>query len=265
MSIYKHTNISRHYWRYIIAIALLFSLSACFTVSFHHPTSDNSAQISLIDLAIYDNRDFNSYVDIVGLPRNMPIYKKTLPLHHRIYINELFNPAVKWLSEYDFNNDNAISKGELTQAWLVRTASLILDEELTADSLFKKPDGDPLASSDKLKPVNGLRISTNQEQYIRDIIDDAISDISDEEDEDNKILESTKFTIKFIDKMNQRKERELNNQRSNSDNNSQQETGNPNSGERDNDGGNNFGNDDDDNDDGGGDDFGGRQFSGSAN
>lgn len=271
MSICQQANILRHYVRSNMVLAIIawvgmVTLSGCFTISFNSPVGPSAAikNISLYDVAIYDNSDFLSIIDIVGIPENMPIYKKTLPLSHRIYVNQLFNPSLKWLAEYDFNNDKALSKGELTQAWLVRTAELILEYELSADSLFQKPNGDPLASSHNLKPLNGLRLPRNQEQYIRDIIDDAISDSLSQEDDD-EIIKSTKATIIFIDKMNMSRERDGNQRDSGNDNSSSQDSGNDNDGGDDNDsdsgGSNNFGSDSND-DDGGSDGFDGRQFSG---
>ena len=234
----------KKYALYIINISVLLLLSGCLTVSFNRATDLPIAHTSLYDLAINDDGDFITYVDIVGEPENMPIYKKKLPLHHRIYLHELFNPATKWLKDYDFNNDKALSKAELTQAWLVRAAELILELEFTADSLMIVPSGDPFKSK-KLESLTGLRISGNEEQYIRDLIDDAISD---ELFQDDEMIISTKLTIQFIDKMNEAKERERQNQRNDSNNNdNDSDTGNQNSNESDSSGGNDFGSSSDDN------------------
>lgn len=112
------------------------------------------------------------YVDAIGGARTSSWSVRGLPLF-RTWTGALTNDLA-WMKPFDFDGNDVLTRQEMTQAWLIKTAELHTGRAYRPDALkvFGRTASLMLLTGN-LTTVRGLSLGTADERTVRAALDDA--------------------------------------------------------------------------------------------
>jgi hypothetical protein len=112
--------------RTLFAVAYTVLLSGC--------VSSQYQRVGLDNIFIADVVGVQPYTEAVNLTPP-DIATQTVPITRFIIIAMLVKPETDWLQAFNFDGDNFLDEGEITQGWLIKTAQLLTGKTYAPDSL----------------------------------------------------------------------------------------------------------------------------------
>jgi len=159
--------------RDVLRSAAAVSLAGMVTPLVGCQTLSSLPETPLSSLFIDDGNGPKSYISVLGGVTPPEFGDKGLPLPvFGIHVASVAKSA-KWMLDYNFDGNNELSRAEMIQAWLVKTAEWKTGKTFAPNSLSAPaPTAGLQLAQTSLVSLQGININVDDEKSVRGVIDE---------------------------------------------------------------------------------------------